>query len=259
LKYQLLDQFPGFFFCDPDHYPVARADELGLARLRFSDLQANPEEFQAILDHNGLTGLTTFTDEQTLLIYREHKKLKAIQFELSGNEYQFQLQIQEDNMQGFIIRGLIDVNGSITVQQREPTIATCPICLAARTQIDTPQGPVPVEELRVGDAVWTADATGAQLRATTLKTVRVFVPADHQMVHVVLDDGREIWASPGHPTADGRTLGDLRPGDLLDSARVTRLERVPYDQPATYDLLPSGGTGSYWANGILIGSTLTGR
>jgi hypothetical protein len=76
------------------------------------------------------------------------------------------------------------------------------------------------------------------------------------MVHVVLDDGRELWASPGHPTADGRALSDLRVGDLLDGARVTLLEHLPYEGIATYDLLPSGDTGLYWADGILMGSTL---
>jgi hypothetical protein len=76
------------------------------------------------------------------------------------------------------------------------------------------------------------------------------------MMHILLEDGRELWVSPGHPTADGRIFGDLIAGDLLDGSRVRNVERVPYGQPFTYDLLPSGGTGFYWANGILIGSTL---
>ncbi len=259
LKYQVLSQFPNLFFCDPDYYPVARADEADLARQRFPELQANPEEFQAILNHTGLSGLTAFTDEQKLLVYREHKKLAAIHFTPAGDRYQFQLQIADGNEQGFFITGLIDSSGSITIQQREPSIATCPICLAGQTRIDTPQGPVAVEDLRVGDAIWTVDARAARaarVSATILKTARVIVPVDHPMMHVVLDDGRELWASPGHPTIDGRTLGDLKLGDRLDGGRVMRLERVSYDQSATYDVLPSGETGFYWADGILLGSTL---
>ncbi len=256
LKYQVLSQFPNLFFCDPDYYPVARADEAELARQRFPELQANPEEFQAILNHIGLSGLTAFTDEQKLLVYREHKKLAAIHFTPAGDRYQFQLQIADSNEQGFFITGLIDGSGSITIQQREPSIATCPICLAGQTRIDTPAGPVAVEDLRVGAAIWTVDAAGARVSATVLKTVRVLAPADHPMVHVVLNDGRELWASPGHPTVDGRTLGDLELGDRLDGGRVMRLERVSYDQSATYDVLPSGETGFYWADGILLGSTL---
>jgi hypothetical protein len=37
------------------------------------------------------------------------------------------------------------------------------------------------------------------------------------------------------------------------------VELFPYDHPATYDLLPSGATGFYWADGILIGSTLANK
>src|SRR5688572_28781416 len=43
LKYKVLDQFPDFFFCDPDYYPIAREDEMFLAHQRFAELQANQE------------------------------------------------------------------------------------------------------------------------------------------------------------------------------------------------------------------------
>jgi len=259
LKYKILDQFPDFFFCDPDYYPIAREDEMVLAQQRFPELQANQEEFQAILEHNGLSGLTTFTDEQKLLIYREHKKLAAIYFEWVGDKYQFQIQTGSEEQQGFIIKGTIDGNGSIGIQQRDPSFVTCPICLATGTHIGTPQGPVAVEDLRVGDLIWTVNASGERIEGIILKTLRVVVPASHQMVYVFLSDGRELWASPGHPTADGRRLGDLKVGDLLAGARVTLVGRVLYGEIATYDILPSGGTGFYWANGVLMGSTLANK
>jgi hypothetical protein len=37
---------------------------------------------------------------------------------------------------------------------------------------------------------------------------------------------------------------------------VTVVEHVIYKGGATYDLLPGGSTGLYWANGILLKSTL---
>ena len=257
LKYRVLEQFPDFFFCDPDYYPIAREDEMVLAQQRFPELQANQEEFQTILNHNGLGGQSTFTDEQKLLIYREHKKLAAIFFELVGDKYQFQIQTGMEGQQGSLIRGTIDGNGSIEILQQDPGFPTCPICLAVGTWIDTPEGLVAVEDLRVGSPVWTMNTSGERIRATILETVRVAVPARHQMVHVVLSDGRELWVSPGHPTADGRTLGDLKIGDFLDGARVRMLESRAYAGFATYDLLPSGDTGFYWADGILMGSTLS--
>jgi Hint domain len=255
LKYRLLEQYPNFFFCDPDTYPVAHGDELTLAQQSFADLQANTEEFQAILSHNGLSSATSFTDEQKLLIYRDHKKLAAISLEATGDVFHFQLQTA-DGQQGLLIKGLIDSGGQITVQERTPTMATCPICLAAWTFIDTPSGKTRVTDLRVGDMVWTVNAEGQRVAQPVLEVSSTQVPSTHEMVHVVLSDGRELWASPGHPTTDGRRLADLNTGDALDGAVVTVAERVPYGQPATYDLLPAGSTGWYWANGILLGSTL---
>ena len=228
LKYKVLDQFPDFFFCDPDFYPVAREDEMSLALQRFPELQANQEEFQAILNHNGLGGLTTFTDDQKLTIYREHKKLNAIYFELVGDRYQFQIQTGLEGQQGDVIKGTVDGNGSIEVQERKPGFPACPICLAAGSLIDTPSGPVAVENLNVGDSVWTVNKAGERVIGTILKIASVRVPSIHQVIHILLSDGRELWASPGHPTADGRILGGLKTGDILDGAQIILIERLPY-------------------------------
>ena len=76
------------------------------------------------------------------------------------------------------------------------------------------------------------------------------------IVNVTLADGRKISASPGHPTADGRLFGDLRSGDILDGSYITQVDVLLSNQPDTFDLLPSSSTGYYWANGVLIGSTL---
>lgn len=256
LKYKVLDQYPDFFFCDPDSYPVARGDVMSLALQRFPELQDNAEEFQATLKHNGLGGQTTFTDDQKLLIYNDYKKLNAIDFKLVGDKYQFQIQTGSEGQQGFAIRGTIDGNGSIDTEQRAASFPTCPICLAVGTLIDTPHGAIRVESLRVGDQVWTMNSAGERVIAVILKTGSVRVPATHQIIHVVLSDGRELWASPGHPTSDGRRLADIKVGDVLDGAHVTLLERMAYQGHATYDLLPSSSTGFYWADGILMGSTL---
>ena len=257
LKYRVIEEFPDFFFCDPDFYPIAREDETVLALQRFSEVQANEEEFQAILKHTSLVGTTTFSDEQKLLIYREHKKLNAIYFELHGDKYQFQIQTGVEGQQGNVVTATIDGNGSIDVLQKESSFPSCPICLAAGTLIDTPRGAVRVEDVKVGDQVWTMNAAGVRVTATILRVGSVRVPVSHQMVYVRLNDGRELWASPGHPTADNRLLGDLTIGDTLAGAQIIQIERVPYNGTYTFDILPSGDTGFYWANGILMGSTFT--
>lgn len=256
LKYRVLTEFPDLFFCDPDYYPIARADEMDLARQRFPELQTNPEEFTAILAHNNLAGVTAFNDDQKLLIYREHKKLAAVFFEVTSAGYQFRIQVAKTEGNGELVSGVIDGQGAITVQKREQSIATCPICLAANTLIDTPDGSVRVQDLRVGMRVWTLDKIGLRVAEPLIRVSKTIVPASHQVVHLVLDDGRSLWVSPGHPTADGRAVGQLQVGDVLDGATVVSVERVHYMGAATYDILPDGSTGFYWANGTLIGSTL---
>ena len=131
-----------------------------------------------------------------------------------------------------------------------------PACLSVGTQIDTPSGSVSVEDLKSGDIVWTVSRAGERIAAPLLRVSHTLASSVHQVVHIVLSDGRELWASPRHPTGDGRLLGELGLGDLLDGASVTSVDLVPYAGSATYDLLPASDTGFYWANGILIGSTL---
>src|SRR5438552_1804478 len=136
LKYRLVDRFGRLLFCDPDFYPVARADEQAQADQRFPEIQKDAPTFSATLAHLGT------------------------------------------------------------------------------------------------------------------------VPATHEVVRLALADGRLVYVSPGHPTADGRRVAELIAGDRYDEATVTSVGRVRYDGGATFDILPAGATGLYWANGVLLGSTL---
>ncbi|MCX9010655.1 MAG: PEGA domain-containing protein [Candidatus Methanoperedens sp.] len=263
LKYRLLENFSNFFYCDPDLYPIEiPGAEEKRALEQFPDIQKNPEEFQTILRHTDLESITDFSTEQKLLIYREHKKLNSVSLDPSGEAYKFRLSISESGTpwSGFFnIEGIIDNNGTITILRKEERTGGCPICLAGNTRIDTPAGSVAVKDLQKGMEVWTADSSGTRIPAIVLKNVSVPVPPGYRIVHLVLDDGRELSASPGHPAADGRKLGTLSPGDALDGAIIVTAERIPYEGTATYDILPSGDTGFYRANGILIRSTLTSQ
>jgi len=114
---------------------------------------------------------------------------------------------------------------------------------------------VAVEELKVGDIVWTIDA-GARVAVPLAEVGSTPVPSTHRVVELRLSDGRAVDVSPGHPTADGRSVGDVRAGDAYDGAVVLSAELIPYAGRATFDVLPAGATGMYWANGVLLGSTL---
>jgi len=147
-------------------------------------------------------------------------------------------------------------NNTATFTEKTDFSKPCPICLAENTLIDTPNGVIPVQNLQAGMAVWTVDALGQRVAGTIIKTSKTPVPATHQMVHIILGDKREIFASPGHPIGDGRIFNDLLVDDILDGSPVIVAEKTSYDKGYTYDILPSGNTGLYFANGILIDSTL---
>lgn len=133
---------------------------------------------------------------------------------------------------------------------------SCPICLASNTKITTPTGEKLVSQLQIGDLVWTLDKDGKKITQPVIQTSKINVPSTHKVSHLVLLDGREAWISPGHPTSDGRIVGDLKAGDSYDGSTIKQNNLVSYWDSATYDILPAGSTGNYWANGILVGSTL---
>ncbi len=255
LKYLLLANFENVFWCDPDFYPIGRpGQEEANALEQLAAIRADQSEFAAILAHLGLPGKPDYTSEEKLTIYREHKKLAyALQVTESGGAYQFVLRVGED--QGERIEGTITSAGGIKVLKREPSINTCPICLTQGTLIDTPGGPIPVEELREGMAIWSVDGSGRRMVARVVNTTMTSVPPSFQALRVTLSDGRAVTASSSHRTGEGRALGDYGVGDNLNGATVVSIDSVPYDG-GTYDLLPSGTTGLYWANGILLQSTL---
>ena len=132
----------------------------------------------------------------------------------------------------------------------------CPICLASNTNISTPRGVINVRDIAVGTPVWSVNARGEKVASPVVRMSHTATPPTHQVTHLVLSDGREVWVSPNHPAAGGRPIGLLRAGDAFDGAYVRSANLVPYWDRATYDLLPDSDTGEYWANGILLDSTL---
>jgi len=132
--------------------------------------------------------------------------------------------------------------------------APCPICASPDTPIATPAGERPLADLRPGDLVYSVD--GGAIRAVTVARVGRTAVVHHHVVRVTTADGRRLEISAGHPTADGRRFGDLRAGGTLDGHRLESVEVVPYQHGETYDILPASETGTYFAAGMLIGSTL---
>ncbi len=257
LKYRLIDRFGRLWYCDPDFYPVARADQDSLAESRFPEIQIDVATFNAILAHLGYAPSNAYTHAQKLAIYTDWKMLGALRLDPAGTVYHFTARFTPDQKTGSLVDGTIDQRGQIAVASQTPSgPPPCPICLARGTRIATPSGPIAVEDLREGMPVWTVDAAGERIAAVVTVVGSMTAPADHTVVHLVLADGRELDASPGHSLADGRLLGSVTAGDTVDGAVVLSADRVPYGSGTTFDLLPSGPTGFYWADGVLLASTL---
>jgi hypothetical protein len=261
LKYRIVDDIGRPLFCDPDFYPVARGDEQQRAHERLPEIQKDVPTFTAIVSHLGFPPAATYSGQQELAIYRDWKTLNALPLSPAFIGYRFALRVSTTagptGSPVELVEGTIDLFGVITgVSRTASGPPNCPICLARGTQIATPAGEVRVEDLRIGDIVWTLGTSGTRVAAPLLEVGSTPVPSTHEVVRLVLSDGRAVSVSPGHPTEDGRRVGDLRAGDLFDGARVTSADRLPYGGGATFDILPAGATAAYWANGVLLGSTL---
>ena len=253
LKYRVMDAGGHIEFCDPDFYPIARSNEDDLAKAKIADIQKDAETYAAITKRVG-------TD--ALAVYRDWKALNALALTTAGAKLSFNYRstggpsATATKATGTQVEGSVDVFGKVDISKRTQVgPMNCPICLARDTKIATPSGDVAVQDLRVGDMVWTL-VDGARVAAPLIAIGSTPVPATHEVVRVVLEDGRTILVSPGHPTADGRLVGDLRAGDGIDGAQVVSAKREAYDGGFTFDVRPAGASGVYWANGVLLRSTI---
>ena len=263
MKYRVFEDVGRPWYCDSDFYPIARADERELARQHLPEIRQDGEIYDAILIRVRLSDTpATWTDTQLLAVYRDWKDLRALTLTATGpaGVYGFTFTVRPPDVTTKTgserVEGRVDTFGRVTVRSRTAAgPLNCPICLADTTRIATPRGPVSVTELRVGDLVWTAGPDGSRVAAPLLEVASVEAPAGHEVLRLTLADGRGVTASPGHPAVDGRALAALAVGGPLDGSTIVTIERLPYSG-RTYDLLPAGATGAYWADGVLLGSTL---
>ncbi len=146
-------------------------------------------------------------------------------------------------------------------------------CLERGTLIDTPNGSVPVEQLRVGDTVW-----GLAHDQRIPATVEAVYEVEPKTYVEITAGGTTLRVTPEHPVqvalgvflrADHLTVGGMRlarslhaaswnlanlstpaPGHPFESVALESVRRVPATVPA-YNLLVSPG-GVFFANGFAV-------
>lgn len=257
LEYRLIDQIGRPLFCGP---PVVRVPTPAEAQQEAAALQASdPATFAAIVARLHLDAAHLSTDDDRNIL-QQAEILNALPLQPQGQDYRFDYIAARSTPEH--VSGSIDSSGGITLERHDqvtfPGPGGCPICLAAQDRIAAPGGPIQVSQLRPGMRVFSLDAAGRRIAVTVLEVRHTRAPLGHMLVRLMLMDGRQVEVSPGHPTADGRQMGELRAGDPFDGSRVASAVLVAYAGD-TWDLLPDGPTHAYWANDVLLESTLASR
>jgi hypothetical protein len=136
-------------------------------------------------------------------------------------------------------------------------------CFVAGTQIATPSGTRPIDELRLGDLVLAYDEQAE--RVVPRPVVETFVHPDHPVGALPLSDGRVLRVTANHPIylpdqqryADaGELTGDERLLTLSGSAQTSSLIagafRVSAADPVTVYNISVAGEHNYFAEGVLV-------
>lgn len=165
--------------------------------------------------------------------------------------------IRYNSTRGDEATAIIDANDGKVLKSKTENNVWMGRCLPANTMIKTKRGDVKVQELTLNDSVLTLDENGKKCFRPLVLSTSTPVSEDHRLVYIKLKDGRDLCASPGHPLSDNKSFfGNIKKGDRIDGSTVMTVKLFKYTEGVTYDLLTSGLNSSYFANGILIGSTL---
>jgi len=130
-------------------------------------------------------------------------------------------------------------------------------CASPDTPIATANGERAIQDLAVGDLVYSVQDGAIGL--VPIRQVHRVPVTEHRVLRIEFASGAHFEMSAGHPTAQGRPIADLAVGQAILGERVTSITEIAYRHPYTYDILPDSDTGSYFADGVLVGSTLHRR
>ncbi|MBL8881041.1 MAG: hypothetical protein JNG88_18145, partial [Phycisphaerales bacterium] len=131
-------------------------------------------------------------------------------------------------------------------------------CFVAGTPVETPDGPIPIDCVHVGDWVVTKGEHDAAAPAINGRVTRVFKTIVPAVVWLTLSNGVQLGTTPGHEfgvAGQGWTYADsLQVGDALlttDDTPIFVVDIALDRTPTTVYNLEIDGTATYFAGGIL--------
>jgi hypothetical protein len=140
-----------------------------------------------------------------------------------------------------------------------------PFCFTAKTLVDTPRGPMPIENLSVGDSVW---SFSLESRRRVARPVKATLRRRASEVRRIRAGGRVVaGVTVEHPfydlgRAEYRPVRDLVVGDLLAAFDETGLRACPIESVAArevaeprievFNLTIDGPEANYFAEGFLV-------
>jgi hypothetical protein len=126
LKAALLERFGDLAYCDPDLYPVARADRLTAARDHLAAMRADGDAWSAIARRLGFDPAGTLDDATLEAAYAEWKMLRAIDLTPAPAGSAFDAVFSRPNGDLVHVTGTIAQDAAISVAREEP--GRRPVC-----------------------------------------------------------------------------------------------------------------------------------
>ena len=131
-------------------------------------------------------------------------------------------------------------------------LSICYASCSEETLIKTSKGDKKISKIQFGDLV--ISDGGEIIRVIDLTKIKA---KNWLIVHVEFDDGIILEATPNHPLGPNKyKFENLMVGHEIDGHKVASVKLIPYKHKYIYDILPQSRSGAYYANGVLIGSSL---
>jgi DNA polymerase I-like protein with 3'-5' exonuclease and polymerase domains len=135
-------------------------------------------------------------------------------------------------------------------------------CLAKGTEVDTPNGAMPIEQVHEGDLVFSYDFASRRVRCS--RVTRHAYTGQRKTIKVILDNGSEVRCTREHrwyvrPWGIGSGAVEVQAGDLQPGMRLLPLRRS-YAGPsnASYETLYSYSAFEYTKTHVTVAEAVLG-